>query len=54
MANLRARQKMLNDAHFDRFLKFFRSALDEMGGAPVTAEKVMKLLESKRAKVLNR
>ncbi len=53
-AHARAREHALNDAHFDTFLKHFRAALDEVGVKADRAEKVLKLLESKRATVLNR
>ena len=47
-------QQGLNDTHFDAFLKHFREALEEVGVEADKAEKVMKLLESKRNAVLNR
>ncbi len=53
-AHARAREQGLNEAHFDTFLKHFRAALDEVGVKADRAEKVMKLLESKRTTVLNR
>ena len=53
-AHARAREQGLNEAHFDTFLKHFRAALDEVGVKAERAEKVIKLLESKRATVLNR
>ena len=53
-AHAHARIQGLNDKHFDTFLKHFREALDEIGVQAERAEKVMKLLESKRNKVLNR
>lgn len=46
--------KGLTDEHFDAFLKHFRAALDEVGVKPEKAERVMKLLETKRGTVLNR
>jgi hemoglobin len=49
-----ARAQGLNDTHFDTFLKHFREALEEVGVKADKAEKVMKLLESKRNAVLNR
>lgn len=52
-AHARARAKGLTAEHFDRFLMHFRAALDEVGVKPEKAEKVLKLLESKRATVLN-
>ncbi len=52
-AHARARNHGLSDAHFDAFLKHFRAALEEVGVAKEKAEKVMKLLESRRATVLN-
>jgi hemoglobin len=52
-AHAQAREQGLTNAHFDTFLKHFRAALDEVGVNPERAEKVMKLLESKRGKVLN-
>jgi hemoglobin len=53
-AHGQARHQGLNDAHFDAFLKHFRASLDEVGVKADAAEKVMKLLESKRGTVLNR
>jgi hemoglobin len=53
-AHARARERGLNDVHFDTFLKLFRAALDEVGITPERAERVMALLENQRAKVLNR
>ena len=52
-AHARAREQGLNDDHFDRFLKHFREALNEVGVQADKVEKVMKLLESKRGVVLN-
>jgi len=52
-AHARARELGLTDKHFDAFLKHFGAALDEVGVKPENAEKVMKLLESKRSIVLN-
>jgi hemoglobin len=49
-----AREQGLNDTHFEMFLKYFRGALEEVGVKADKAEKVMKLLESKRNAVLNR
>ena len=48
-----ARDHGLNDAHFDLFLKHFRTALEQVGVKPENAEKVIKRLESKRATVLD-
>ena len=53
-AHAGARKHGLNDSHFDTFLKHFREALEEVGVKADKAEKVMKLLESKRNAVLNR
>ena len=53
-AHAHARVLGLTDEHFDAFLKYFREALDEVEVKPDKAEKVMKLLESKRSAVLNR
>jgi hemoglobin len=47
-----SREHGLNDAHFDLFLKHFRAALEETGVKPENAEKVLKLLERKRATIL--
>ena len=52
-AHAGARERGLNDTHFDMFLKHFRDALEEVGVKADKAEKVMKLLESKRNAVLN-
>jgi hemoglobin len=51
-AHERVRGLGLNAAHFDAFLKHFRAALDEVGVAPDKADEVMKLLEARRATVL--
>jgi len=51
-AHAGARAKGLTDQHFDAFLKHFRASLDEVGVKPDKAEKVMKLLEDQRARVL--
>ena len=53
-AHAGAREQGLNDNHFDTFLKHFREALEEVGVKDDKAEKVMKLLESKRNAVMNR
>ena len=53
-AHAQSREQGLNDIHFDAFLKHFRAALEEVGVKANKAEKVMKLLESKRGAVLNR
>ena len=52
-AHARAREQGLNDGQFDRFLKHFREALNEVGVQADKVEKVTKLLESKRSAVLN-
>jgi hemoglobin len=52
-AHAHARKQGLNDGHFDRFLKHFRDALEEVGVEPDKAERVAKLLESRRGVVLN-
>jgi hemoglobin len=52
-AHARARVQGLNDGHFDRFIRHFREALKEVGVEARKAEKVTKLLESKRSAVLN-
>jgi hemoglobin len=53
-AHAKARVQGLTDAHFDRFLAHFREALGEVGVKPDKAEKVMDLLEARRAVVVNR
>jgi hemoglobin len=53
-AHVQVREQGLNDTHFDAFLKHFRAALGEVGVKADKAEKVLKLLESKRGAVLNR
>ena len=50
----KSRGQGLNDSHFDSFLNLFRAALREVGVKDDKADKVMKLLESRRAAVLNR
>jgi hemoglobin len=52
-AHAHAREQGLNDEHFDKFLKYFRDALNELGVQADKVEKVMKLLESRRSAVLN-
>jgi hemoglobin len=52
-AHAQAREQGLNDGHFDRFLKHFREALNEVGVEADKAEKITKLLESRRTAVLN-
>jgi hemoglobin len=52
-AHARAREQGLNENHFDAFLKHFRAALEEVGVKAEKAEKVMKLLESRRGSILN-
>jgi hemoglobin len=53
-AHAGVREQGLNDAHFDMFLKHFRHALEEVGVSADKADKVMKLLESRRYDILNR
>jgi truncated hemoglobin YjbI len=53
-AHAQAREQGLNDGHFDRFLRHFREALNEVGVQADKVEVVTKLLESKRNTVLNR
>jgi hemoglobin len=53
-AHAQARWQGLNDGHFDKFLKHFREALNEIGVKGDKVEKVMKLLEGKRSTVLGR
>jgi hemoglobin len=52
-AHAPARGQGLNDGHFDRFLKHFREALNEVGVQADKVEKVTKLLDTKRNAVLN-
>jgi truncated hemoglobin YjbI len=47
------REQGLNDLHFDRFVRHFRDALNEVGVEPDKIERVAKLLESHRSAVLN-
>jgi truncated hemoglobin YjbI len=51
-AHARVRKLGLTDAHFNAFLMHFRAALDEVGVKPDNADKIMKLLETKRNAVL--
>jgi truncated hemoglobin YjbI len=51
-AHALAREHGLNDRHFDRFLTHFREALREVGVDADKAEKVAKLLETRRNAVL--
>jgi hemoglobin len=52
-AHASAREQGLHDGHFDRFLCHFRDALKEVGIEADKAEKIAKLLESRRGEVLN-
>jgi hemoglobin len=52
-AHAQAREQGLNDGHFDRFLKHFREALNEVGVDADKMEKVTRLLETRRNAVLN-
>jgi hemoglobin len=52
-AHAHAREQGLNDGHFDRFLKHFHEALNEVGVEAAKVEKVTKLLETRREAVLN-
>ena len=52
-AHAMVRDLGLNEAHFDLFLKHFRTALEEVGVEPENAEKVIKPLQSKRRDVLD-
>ncbi|HXJ03465.1 MAG TPA: group 1 truncated hemoglobin [Candidatus Acidoferrum sp.] len=49
----RVRGQGLNDGHFDRFLKHFREALNEVGVEHDKIKRVAKVLESRRSAVLN-
>jgi hemoglobin len=53
-AHAGAREKGLNDSHFDAFLKHFRATLEEANVPPDKLERVVALLESHRAEVLGR
>ena len=53
VAHAQARDHGLNDAHFDLFLKHFRSALEEVGVKPENAEKIIKFLERRRHAVVD-
>ena len=53
-AHASAREKGLNDSHFDTFLKHFHAALEEVGVRPDKLEKVMSLLEGTRDTILSR
>jgi hemoglobin len=53
-AHAQARERGLNDIHFDVFLTHFRAALKEVGVKDDNTEKIVKLLEGKRSAVLNR
>ncbi len=52
-AHAPAREQGLNDGHFDRFLRHFREALNEVGVEADQLERVTKLLETRRNAVLN-
>lgn len=52
-AHAQAREQGLNDGHFDRFLRHFREALEEVGVQADKLDKATKLLEAKRNTVLN-
>jgi hemoglobin len=49
----RSRDHGLTEAHFDLFLKHFHAALVEVGVKSENAEKVIKLLERKRATIIH-
>lgn len=51
-AHAHVRAQGLKDVHFDSFLSHFRDALREVGVQPDKIEKVVNLLESRRAAVL--
>jgi hemoglobin len=53
-AHSSARFKGMNDAHFDKILKHFRAALEEIEVAPDNIVKIMVLLEDTRNAVLGR
>ena|ERR1700730_44340 len=53
-AHAQARERGLNDTHFDVFLKHFRAALKEVGVKDDNTEKIVRLLEGRRSAVLNR
>jgi truncated hemoglobin YjbI len=52
-AHTHAREQALSDGHFDRFLRRFREALNEVGVEAGKVEKVTKFLETRRNAVLN-
>lgn len=52
-AHAHAREQGLNDGHFDRFLRHFREALNEVGVEADKVRKVTKLLENRRNAVLS-
>ena len=52
-AHAQSRDIGLNNGHFDRFLKHFRAALEEVGVEPENAEIIRKRLESQRGPVLD-
>ncbi len=52
-AHAKARAEGLNAEHLDAFLKHFRDALHEVGVQPEKAERVIGLLETHRASVLD-
>jgi hemoglobin len=49
----RSRDHGLNEAHFELFLKHFQASLVEVGVKPENADKVIKLLERKRATIVH-
>lgn len=53
-AHAHARAKGLTDEHFDRFLRHFRDALEEVGVKPDNTAEIIRLLEAKRDTVLGR
>ena len=52
-AHAQARAEGLTGEHLDAFFSHFRDALHEVGVRPDKAEKVLKLLETQRASVLD-
>jgi len=49
----RSRDHGLNEAHFELFLKHFQASLVEVGVKSENADKVIKLLERKRATIVH-
>jgi len=53
-AHAAARERGLDDSHFDAFLAHFRATLEEAGVLPDRRDKILALLEGRRDAILGR